>query len=48
MSIIYTLIARGIDTILVEFTTAAGNFQQIAKDLLKKLKKNTQLSYSYN
>jgi len=48
MSIIYTLIARGIDDVLVECNTAAGNFPQITRTILKKLKPNSKLSYTYN
>lgn len=48
MSIIYTLVARGMDDVLVECNTAAGNFPQITRTILKKLKPNTKLSYTYN
>lgn len=48
MSIIYTLIARGVDDVLVECNTAAGNFPQITRTILKKLKPNSKLSYTYN
>lgn len=48
MSIIYTLIARGVDDVLVEYTTAAGNFPQITRTILKKIKQNAKLSYTYN
>lgn len=48
MSIIYTLISRGTEDVLVEYTTAAGNFPQITRTILKKIKANTKLSYTYN
>ena len=48
MSIIYSVIAKEEDTILVEYTTSAGNFPIITQNILKKIKKNCKLSYSYN
>eukprot|EP01017_Pseudomicrothorax_dubius_P011137 TRINITY_DN14112_c0_g1_i1.p1 TRINITY_DN14112_c0_g1~~TRINITY_DN14112_c0_g1_i1.p1 ORF type:complete len:225 (+),score=68.60 TRINITY_DN14112_c0_g1_i1:131-805(+) len=42
MSIIYTLIARGKDTILVDYTDAGGNFPQMALNILKKVQRNAK------
>ena len=48
MTIIYSLVARGNDCVLSEYSGASGNFPQITRNLLKKIKPNTRLSYSYN
>jgi hypothetical protein len=57
MSLIYTLVARGNDTVLCNYTPFTGNFEQIAMDALKRLnlsKKYGQFGtarynfYSYN
>ena len=48
MSIIYALISRSNETILVEQYTAVGNFPQIARSILQRIPPNTSKSYSYN
>ena len=42
MSIFYSLIAKNYDLILSEYTDYTGNFQQITRILLYKLKLNGQ------
>eukprot|EP01017_Pseudomicrothorax_dubius_P045046 TRINITY_DN7716_c0_g1_i1.p1 TRINITY_DN7716_c0_g1~~TRINITY_DN7716_c0_g1_i1.p1 ORF type:complete len:229 (-),score=65.65 TRINITY_DN7716_c0_g1_i1:83-769(-) len=48
ISIYYTLIARGADTVLVEVMNASGNFPQITRNLLKKIEQNTRRTILYN
>lgn len=48
MSLIYSLIARGKDTVLVEYMTASGNFPQITRSLLKKTQRNAKHSFLYD
>ena len=48
MSIIYTVIAREPNIILVEHTNAAGNFPVITQNILRRITPNTRLSYDYN
>lgn len=48
MSIIYTVIAREPNVILVEHTNAAGNFPVITQNILRRITPNTRLSYNYN
>ena len=47
MSIIFTLIARD-DVILAEYSESRGNFSDIARKFLNKLKKNAQMLIDYN
>ena len=47
MSIIQCLIGRRSDIVLVEFTDYVGNFQQISRQLLRKLKNENILSIDY-
>lgn len=42
MSFIYTLVARSADIVLVEFTDYSGNFQQISRSILNKIKPETK------
>jgi hypothetical protein len=37
MSIIYSIISKDEDTILVEYTTSAGNFPIITQNILKRI-----------
>ena len=37
MVIVYTLIAKNKDTLLIEYAEATGNFNKHAKDLLAKI-----------
>ena len=48
MSIIYALIARSSDVVLCEHTEYAGNFQQISRILLRKIKKGSKYSIEYD
>lgn len=48
MSIIFALISRGIDVVLCEYTEYAGNFQQISRMLIRKIKKCTKYSIEYD
>lgn len=48
MSLIYAVIARGFETVLVDYETAPSNFPKIAKTLLSKIKRNTKQTYLYN
>jgi len=48
MSLIYSMIARGDDVVLVEHEQERSNFPHIARNLMPKLKKNTRVSYLYN
>ncbi len=48
MSLIYSLISRNSDVVLCEHTEYAGNFQQISRMLLRKIKKNTKYSIEYD
>jgi len=48
MSILYALIARASDVVLCEHTEYAGNFQQISRVLLRKIKKNSKFSIEYD
>jgi hypothetical protein len=48
MSIIYALIARASDVVLCEHTEYAGNFQQISRILLRKIKKGAKYSIEYD
>lgn len=47
MSIIYCLVARE-KTVLVEYSDHQGNFEDIAKSILKLVKPNTRSIYKYN
>ena len=47
MSIIYCVVAKE-NTVLVEHTSAAGNFPIITQSILSKITPDTKLSYSYN
>ena len=48
MSLIYSMIGRGIDVVLVEHSAVNSNFPQIVRNMMPKLKKNTKLTYLYN
>lgn len=47
MSIVYTLICKGSDKVLCEFTEFQGNFEQISRNLLKKVQKEKRATFSY-
>jgi hypothetical protein len=44
MAIIYALIAKNTDVVLVEHTDHKGNFQQMSKVLLRKIKGGAKYS----
>jgi hypothetical protein len=48
MSIIYALIARSSDVVLSEYTEFSGNFQQISRIIMRKMKKNSKYTLSYD
>jgi hypothetical protein len=48
MSIIYSLIAKGNDKVLCEYTEYHGNFEQISRSLLSKIQKNHRATFSYD
>ena len=45
MSILYTLIAKDRDTVLSEYTEFSGNFQQLSRQLMLKLKPNSKQTF---
>ena len=47
MSIVYTLICKGGDKVLCEYTDYQGNFEQVSRNLLKKIQKDTRVTFSY-
>ncbi len=47
MSVVYTLICKGSDKVLCEFTEYQGNFEQISRSLLRKVEKNKRATFSY-
>ncbi len=48
MSLIFALISRGNDVVLCEHTEYTGNFQQISRMLIRKIKKNSKYSIQYD
>ena len=48
MSIIYVVIAKSEDKILCEFTESVGNFEQIARSLLKEVHPQHKATFSYD
>ena len=48
MSIFYALISKSFDIVLCEYTEYSGNFQQITRMLLRKIKKNTKFTINYD
>ena len=48
MSIIYTVIARNNDVVLVEFSSAIGNFPVFTRNILNKAENVDKISYSYS
>lgn len=47
MSIVYTIISKGIDRVLCEFTEYQGNFEQISRNLLQKVQPETRATFNY-
>lgn len=48
MSIIYALVAKSNDVVLAEHTDYAGNFQQISRVLMRKIKRNSKMVIEYD
>jgi hypothetical protein len=48
MPIFYSLISKTSDVVLCEHAEYQGNFQQISRVLLRKLKKNSKYSIEYD
>ena len=48
MSIIYVVIAKSEDKILCEYTDFVGNFEQIARSLLKEVNTQHKATFSYD
>ena len=48
MSIFYALISKNNDVVLCEHTEYSGNFQQITRMLLRKIKPNIKLTIEYD
>ena len=48
MSIFYALISKNNDVVLCEHTEYSGNFQQITRMLLRKIKPNVKLTIEYD
>jgi hypothetical protein len=48
MSLIYSIIARGPETVLVDCEAVHSNFPKLAKTLLAKIKQNNRQTYLYN
>ena len=47
MAILYTVIARG-STVLAQFASCAGNFSEVAYQILSKLsEENSKMTYSH-
>ena len=47
MSLIYSLISKGTDKILTDYTDMQGNFETISRTLLKSAKANFKATFSY-
>jgi len=47
MSIVYTLICKGADKVLCEYTEYQGNFEQVSRSLLKKVESESRATFSY-
>lgn len=47
MSIVYTLICKGSGKVLCEFTDYQGNFEQISRNLLRKVQPDTRATFNY-
>ena len=48
MSIIYTLIIKDKNIIMAEYTEYNGNFEQVSRNLIGKVKKNHKATLSYD
>jgi len=47
MALIYTLISKGYDTVLADYTEYQGNFESISQTLIKSVKINHRATFSY-
>ena len=48
MSILYALVAREPDKVLSDYTEYSGNFQQISRIILQKIKQGDRCTVSYD
>lgn len=48
MSIVYSLVCKDNDKVLCEYTEFQGNFEQISRNLLKKVQREARATFSYN
>ena len=48
MSILYSLIAKNLETVLCEYSEYNGNFQQITRLLLRKVQPNRRFTIEYD
>jgi hypothetical protein len=48
MSIKYSLISKEKDKVLCEYTDFIGNFEQISRELLKKVKSDSRGTFLYD
>jgi hypothetical protein len=47
MSIVYTLICKGSDKVLCDYTDFQGNFEQISRNLLRKVQPDARATFNY-
>ena len=47
MTIVYTLICKGSDKVLCDYTDFQGNFEQISRNLLHKVLQDTRATFNY-
>lgn len=48
MSLIYVLISKGNDRVLCEYTEYNGNFEQVSRNLLKKIETDYRGTFTYD
>ena len=48
VEIFYAVIARQNKTVLVEYTHVHGNFQQVTRQIVSKIRPNSRTSYDYS
>ena len=46
--ILYALVGKDRDVVLAEFTDFSGNFQQLCRQLMLKLKPNARQTFEHN
>ena len=47
MSIVYPVIAKSTDKILCEYSDYQGNFEQVSRNLLTKVEKESRATFTY-